>query len=249
MWLHIILCCLSFTCAGRGETVQRILDILRFLGAIVLAMVDGLTQWLNLLTKQYREISTVLCNERYFIIQKIQQVNTTECAVCTSKCTCTHAHTRIVHMHACTYKHIETNTNYSLCDSGDSADQQQTPEMIRNLRAVKAAPWRRVWTTPMQKILQGTGLQGHRCFLWIWFDVAFIPLGVVGSGVSFQVVLCMNIVSQEHLKELLQFWHTFLFWLGDKMNRSRLSKVKVIMTSKTTIFTHNKCIIQGRNSS
>uniref|UniRef100_A0A3P9CR04 Piezo type mechanosensitive ion channel component 1 (Er blood group) n=1 Tax=Maylandia zebra TaxID=106582 RepID=A0A3P9CR04_9CICH len=58
---------------GRGETVQRILDILRFLGAIVLAMVDGLTQWLNLLTKQYREISTVLCNERYFIIQKIQQ--------------------------------------------------------------------------------------------------------------------------------------------------------------------------------
>uniref|UniRef100_A0AAX7UFF8 Piezo-type mechanosensitive ion channel component n=1 Tax=Astatotilapia calliptera TaxID=8154 RepID=A0AAX7UFF8_ASTCA len=81
---------------------QRILDILRFLGAIVLAMVDGLTQWLNLLTKQYREISTVLCNERYFIIQKIQQVNTTECAVCTSKCTCTHAHTRIVHMHACT---------------------------------------------------------------------------------------------------------------------------------------------------
>uniref|UniRef100_A0AAX7U938 Piezo-type mechanosensitive ion channel component n=1 Tax=Astatotilapia calliptera TaxID=8154 RepID=A0AAX7U938_ASTCA len=75
---------------SRGETVQRILDILRFLGAIVLAMVDGLTQWLNLLTKQYREISTVLCNERYFIIQKIQQVNTTECAVCTSKCTCTH---------------------------------------------------------------------------------------------------------------------------------------------------------------
>ncbi|XP_026046904.1 piezo-type mechanosensitive ion channel component 1 isoform X2 [Astatotilapia calliptera] len=59
--------------SGRGETVQRILDILRFLGAIVLAMVDGLTQWLNLLTKQYREISTVLCNERYFIIQKIQQ--------------------------------------------------------------------------------------------------------------------------------------------------------------------------------
>lgn len=241
MWLHIIRC-LSFTCAGRGETVQRILDILRFLGAIVLAMVDGLTEWLNLLTKQYREISTVLCNERYFIIQKIQQVNTTECAVCTSKCTC--MHTQIVHMHACTYKHIETN--YSLCDSDDS---MAAPEMIGNLRAVKAAPWRRVWTTPMQKLLPGTGLQGHWCFLWIWLDVAFIPLGVVGSGVSFQVVLCMNIVSQEHLKELLQFWHKFLFWLGDKMNRSRMSKVKVIMTSKTTIFTHNKCIIQGRNSS
>lgn len=159
MWVHIILCCLSFTSAGRGETVQRILDILRFLGAILLAMVDGLTQWLNLLTKQYREISTVLCNERYFIIQRIQQVNTTECGVCTSKWTCTH--TRIVHMHACTYKHIETNTNYSLCDSDDSMVQQQTPEMIRNLRAVKAAPWRRVWTTQMQKILPGTGLQGH----------------------------------------------------------------------------------------
>lgn len=154
-----------------------------------------------------------------------------------------------VHMHARTHTHIETNTNYSLCDSGDSTVQQQTPEMIRNLRAVKAAPWRRVWTTPMQKILPGTGLQGHWCFLWIWFDVAFIPLGVVGSGVSFQVVLCMNIVSQEHLKELLQFWQKCLFWLGDKMNRSRLSKVKVIMTSKTTIFTHNKCITQGRNSS
>uniref|UniRef100_A0A7N6A8V9 Piezo-type mechanosensitive ion channel component n=1 Tax=Anabas testudineus TaxID=64144 RepID=A0A7N6A8V9_ANATE len=59
-----------------GSMVQRILDILRFLWAIVLAMVDGLTQWLNLLTKQYRETSTVLCNERYSIIHKIQQVNT-----------------------------------------------------------------------------------------------------------------------------------------------------------------------------
>ncbi|XP_076599165.1 piezo-type mechanosensitive ion channel component 1 isoform X1 [Chaetodon auriga] len=59
--------------SGHGEMVQRILDILRFLWAIVLAMVDGLTQWLNLLTKQYRETSTVLCNERYFIIHRIQQ--------------------------------------------------------------------------------------------------------------------------------------------------------------------------------
>uniref|UniRef100_A0A8D3BYK6 Piezo type mechanosensitive ion channel component 1 (Er blood group) n=1 Tax=Scophthalmus maximus TaxID=52904 RepID=A0A8D3BYK6_SCOMX len=62
----------------HGEMVQRILDILRFLWAIVLAMVDGLVQWLNLLTKQYRETSTVLCNERYFIIHKIQQVNTAQ---------------------------------------------------------------------------------------------------------------------------------------------------------------------------
>ncbi|XP_053292137.1 piezo-type mechanosensitive ion channel component 1 isoform X1 [Pleuronectes platessa] len=63
--------------SGHGEMVQRILDILRFLWAIVLAMVDGLTQWLNLLTKQYRETSSVLCNERYFIIHKIQQHHTT----------------------------------------------------------------------------------------------------------------------------------------------------------------------------
>uniref|UniRef100_A0A3B5M3T1 Piezo type mechanosensitive ion channel component 1 (Er blood group) n=1 Tax=Xiphophorus couchianus TaxID=32473 RepID=A0A3B5M3T1_9TELE len=58
----------------HGEMVQKILDILRFLWAIILAMVDGVTQWLNLLTKQYRDTSTVLCNERYFIIHKIKQV-------------------------------------------------------------------------------------------------------------------------------------------------------------------------------
>uniref|UniRef100_A0AAQ6A8X3 Piezo-type mechanosensitive ion channel component n=1 Tax=Amphiprion ocellaris TaxID=80972 RepID=A0AAQ6A8X3_AMPOC len=73
--LPIICCCLCT--AGHGEMVQRIMDILRFLWAIILAMVDGLTQWLNLLTKQYRETSTVLCNERYFIIHKIQQHHTT----------------------------------------------------------------------------------------------------------------------------------------------------------------------------
>ena len=56
--------------------VQKILDILHFLWAVVLAMVDGLTQWLDTLTKQYRDTSTVLCNERYFIIHKIQQVRT-----------------------------------------------------------------------------------------------------------------------------------------------------------------------------
>ncbi|XP_053730255.1 piezo-type mechanosensitive ion channel component 1 [Synchiropus splendidus] len=62
--------------SAHGEMVQRLLDILLFLWAIVLAMVDGLTQWLNLLTKQYRETSTVLCNERYYIIHKIQQHQT-----------------------------------------------------------------------------------------------------------------------------------------------------------------------------
>lgn len=63
--------------SGHGEMVQRILDLLRFLWAIVLAMVDGLTLWLNLLTKQYRETSTVLCNERYSMVHKIQQHQTT----------------------------------------------------------------------------------------------------------------------------------------------------------------------------
>ncbi|XP_077437796.1 piezo-type mechanosensitive ion channel component 1 isoform X2 [Vanacampus margaritifer] len=59
--------------SGRGAIVQRLLDIIRFLWAVVLAIMDGLTQWLNLLTKQYRETSAVLCNERYFFIHKIQQ--------------------------------------------------------------------------------------------------------------------------------------------------------------------------------
>ncbi|XP_054652198.1 piezo-type mechanosensitive ion channel component 1 [Dunckerocampus dactyliophorus] len=63
--------------SGHGEIVQRILDILSFLWAIIQAMMDGLTQWLNLLTKQYRETSAVLCNERYFFIKKIQQPHTT----------------------------------------------------------------------------------------------------------------------------------------------------------------------------
>ncbi|XP_046898435.1 piezo-type mechanosensitive ion channel component 1 isoform X1 [Hypomesus transpacificus] len=59
--------------SGRGDMVQRLLDVLRFLLAVVLAMVDGMTQWLNLLTKQYVDTSTVLCNERYLLIHKISQ--------------------------------------------------------------------------------------------------------------------------------------------------------------------------------
>lgn len=58
--------------------VQRILYILHFLWAIILAMVDGLTLWFNLLTKQYRETSVVLCNERYLITHKTQQVNASQ---------------------------------------------------------------------------------------------------------------------------------------------------------------------------
>ncbi|XP_035273353.1 piezo-type mechanosensitive ion channel component 1 isoform X2 [Anguilla anguilla] len=59
--------------SGRRDFVQRILDILRFLWVLFLAMVDGLTQWLNTLTKQYVDTSTVLCNERYFIIRSMDQ--------------------------------------------------------------------------------------------------------------------------------------------------------------------------------
>ncbi|KAG9341368.1 hypothetical protein JZ751_019474 [Albula glossodonta] len=59
--------------SGRSDIVQRILDILKFLWVLFLAMVDGVTQWLNLLTKQYVDTSTVLCNQRYFITHNINQ--------------------------------------------------------------------------------------------------------------------------------------------------------------------------------
>lgn len=55
--------------------VQRLLQILHLLWAVLLAMVDGLTLWLDLLTKQYRETSAVLCNERYLSVHKTQQVS------------------------------------------------------------------------------------------------------------------------------------------------------------------------------
>ena len=77
MW-GVTLCVLLPADAGHGAVVQRILDILRFLWAIVLAMVDGLSEWLNLLTKQYRDTSTVLCKERYLHIHKIGQVISTD---------------------------------------------------------------------------------------------------------------------------------------------------------------------------
>ncbi|KAL2088481.1 hypothetical protein ACEWY4_015380 [Coilia grayii] len=60
--------------SGRGsDMVQRLLDILRFLRVLFLAMVDGVTLWLNMLTKQYVDTSTVLCNERYMLIHNISQ--------------------------------------------------------------------------------------------------------------------------------------------------------------------------------
>uniref|UniRef100_A0A672KGU6 Piezo type mechanosensitive ion channel component 1 (Er blood group) n=1 Tax=Sinocyclocheilus grahami TaxID=75366 RepID=A0A672KGU6_SINGR len=58
---------------GR-DIVQRILDILKFLWVLFLAMVDGFTMWLNLLTKQYVDTSMVLSEERYLFIHNISQV-------------------------------------------------------------------------------------------------------------------------------------------------------------------------------
>ncbi|XP_039546699.1 piezo-type mechanosensitive ion channel component 1 isoform X1 [Pimephales promelas] len=59
---------------GTGsDVVQRILDILKFLWVLFLAMVDGFTTWLNLLTKQYVDTSMVLCEERYLFIHNIRQ--------------------------------------------------------------------------------------------------------------------------------------------------------------------------------
>uniref|UniRef100_A0A8C4XAH1 Piezo type mechanosensitive ion channel component 1 (Er blood group) n=1 Tax=Erpetoichthys calabaricus TaxID=27687 RepID=A0A8C4XAH1_ERPCA len=59
---------------GKSDIVQRILDILKFLWVLFLAMVDGITQWLNTLTKQYVDTSTVLWIERYLLTHNINQV-------------------------------------------------------------------------------------------------------------------------------------------------------------------------------
>uniref|UniRef100_A0A4W5N6C2 Piezo type mechanosensitive ion channel component 1 (Er blood group) n=1 Tax=Hucho hucho TaxID=62062 RepID=A0A4W5N6C2_9TELE len=59
----------------KADMVQRILDILMLLWIVFLAMVDGLTEWLNLITKQYVDTSTVLCNERYHLIHNVSQVS------------------------------------------------------------------------------------------------------------------------------------------------------------------------------
>ncbi|XP_014030980.1 piezo-type mechanosensitive ion channel component 1 [Salmo salar] len=59
--------------SGKADIVQRILDVLMLLWIVFLAMVDGLTEWLNLITKQYVDTSTVLCNERYHLIHNVSQ--------------------------------------------------------------------------------------------------------------------------------------------------------------------------------
>uniref|UniRef100_A0A673G972 Piezo-type mechanosensitive ion channel component 1-like n=1 Tax=Sinocyclocheilus rhinocerous TaxID=307959 RepID=A0A673G972_9TELE len=60
--------------ATGSDIMQRILDILKFLWVLFLAMVDGFTMWLNLLTKQYVDTSMVLSEERYLFIHNISQV-------------------------------------------------------------------------------------------------------------------------------------------------------------------------------
>uniref|UniRef100_A0A671QYV1 Piezo-type mechanosensitive ion channel component 1-like n=1 Tax=Sinocyclocheilus anshuiensis TaxID=1608454 RepID=A0A671QYV1_9TELE len=60
--------------ATGSDIVQKILDILKFLWVLFLAMVDGFTMWLNLLTKQYVDTSMVLSEERYLFIHNISQV-------------------------------------------------------------------------------------------------------------------------------------------------------------------------------
>ncbi|XP_696355.4 piezo-type mechanosensitive ion channel component 1 isoform X1 [Danio rerio] len=59
--------------ATGSDMVQRILDILKFLWVLFLAMVDGFTMWLNLLTKQYVDTSMVLSEERYLFIHNVSQ--------------------------------------------------------------------------------------------------------------------------------------------------------------------------------
>lgn len=132
--------------------VQRILDILHFLWAIVLAMVDGLTQWLNLLTKQYRDTSTVLCNERYFIIHKIQKVYTTHTHFCSAK-------TDLWNRHRQTHTHTPSNLCVSPSDwqhhtTADSTDDQvsqgsESPTMetcLDETDAENSSRYRLVWT-------------------------------------------------------------------------------------------------------
>lgn len=53
--------------------VQRIIDILKFLWVLFLTMVDGLTQWLGSLTKQYVNMSTVLWVERYVLTKNLSK--------------------------------------------------------------------------------------------------------------------------------------------------------------------------------
>uniref|UniRef100_H3AQB6 Piezo type mechanosensitive ion channel component 1 (Er blood group) n=1 Tax=Latimeria chalumnae TaxID=7897 RepID=H3AQB6_LATCH len=57
--------------SGKNNVVQRILEILRFLLVLFTAMLDGLTQWLNSLTRQHVNTSTVLWIERFLLTKQI----------------------------------------------------------------------------------------------------------------------------------------------------------------------------------
>lgn len=59
--------------AGGSNVVQRILDILKFLWVLSLAMLDGLIDWLGTLTRQYVDMTTILWVERYILAQKLSK--------------------------------------------------------------------------------------------------------------------------------------------------------------------------------
>ncbi|XP_053305156.1 piezo-type mechanosensitive ion channel component 1 [Spea bombifrons] len=58
---------------GGSNVMQRILDVLKFIWVLLLAMLDGLIDWLASLTKQYVDMSTVLWVERYILTQKLSK--------------------------------------------------------------------------------------------------------------------------------------------------------------------------------
>ncbi|KAM4614365.1 piezo-type mechanosensitive ion channel component 1 [Discoglossus pictus] len=58
---------------GGSNVVQRILDVLKFLWVLLLAMLDGLIDWMGTLTKQHVDMSTVLWVERYILTQKLSR--------------------------------------------------------------------------------------------------------------------------------------------------------------------------------
>ncbi|NXN95996.1 PIEZ1 protein, partial [Rhinopomastus cyanomelas] len=55
----------------RSNVVQRVLNTLRFLWVLCQAMVDGLTQWLDARTKEHKDMSSILCLERYILTQHL----------------------------------------------------------------------------------------------------------------------------------------------------------------------------------
>ncbi|CAM4623176.1 unnamed protein product [Lepidochelys olivacea] len=57
----------------RSNTMQRALNMVRFLWVLCQATVDGLTQWLHTFTREHRDMSTVLWVERYVLTQKLCQ--------------------------------------------------------------------------------------------------------------------------------------------------------------------------------